>query len=302
MKTNPSSPGRPALRYHGAKWNLAPWILSHFPAHELYAEPYGGSAAVLLRKERSLLEVYNDMDEEVVNFFRAMRDDPDRLIRAIELTPFAKSEWELSYQETDDLVEAARRFYLRAYMSIAGPTAQWNTGWRRQKKFSRGTGGESMMTPAAIAFMRTEHLHTVANRFKGVQIERDNALSIIKRYDTPETLFYCDPPYVFETRGRWKDKAYSHEMTDEDHRELADALHQVEGMAVLSGYRCELYDELFRTWPRIDKETRVNGPGSATESLWLNPAAVERRRHADLPLFDMESRQALASANGNGAK
>ena len=286
MQVEPNAPSRPALRYHGAKWNLAPWIIRHFPAHELYCEPFGGSAAVLLRKERSLLEVYNDLDEEVVGFFRAMRDDPDRLIRAIELTPFAKTEWELSYEPVQDPVEAARRFYLRAYMSIAGPTAQWNTGWRRQKKFSRGTGGESKMTPAPISFMRTEHLHTVANRFRGVQIERDDALAIIERYDSPETLFYLDPPYVAETRGRWKDKAYAHEMDDDDHRALAQAVHQVEGMAVLSGYRCDLYDALFSTWCRVDKETRINGPGSATESLWLNPAAVERRRHGDLPLFN----------------
>lgn len=285
MQVDPNAPSRPALRYHGAKWNLAPWVIRHFPAHELYCEAYGGSGAVLLRKDRSLLEVYNDLDEEVVNFFRVMRDDPDRLIRGIEMTPFAKAEWELSYQPAEDPVEAARRFYVRAYMSIAGPTAQWSTGWRRQKKFSRGTGGESKMTPAPISFMRTEHLYTVANRFRGVQIERDDAIAVIERYDTPETLFYCDPPYVCETRGHWKDKAYTHEMDDDDHRELGNVLHQVEGMVVLSGYRCDLYDEAFADWQRFDRSARVNGPGSATESLWLNPAAVERRRHGDLPLF-----------------
>lgn len=285
MLVAPDAPSRPALRYHGAKWNLAPWIIEQFPAHELYCEPFGGSAAVLLRKERSLLECYNDADGDLVNFFRIMRDDPDRLIAAIELTPYAKEEWLLSYEPAQEPVEAARRFYLRSYMSIAGPTARWKTGWRRQKAFTRGTGGESKMTPAPLSFMRIEHLYLVAKRLCGVQIEQDDALAVIERYDTPETLFYVDPPYVQETRGRWKAAAYSHEMSDQAHRELASCLHQVEGMVILSGYRCPLYDELFADWLRLDKTTRVNGPGSAVESLWLSARAANRRRFHDLPLF-----------------
>jgi DNA adenine methylase len=285
MQVAPDAPSRPALRYHGAKWRLAPWILAHVPPHELYCEPYGGSAAVLLRKERSLLECYNDMDGEVVNFFRVMRDQPGPLIAAIELTPYAKAEWQLSYEPAQDPVEAARRFYLRAYMSIAGPTAQWNTGWRRQKKFSRGTGGENKMTPAPLSFMRVEHLYAVAGRLRGVQIEQDDALAIIQRYDTPETLHYIDPPYVHDTRSKWKNVAYSHEMSDEQHLEMSRILHQVEGMVVISGYRCDLYDELFAGWLRVDRSTRVNGPGSAIESLWLSPRVTARLAHADLPLF-----------------
>lgn len=285
MLIDPLAPSRPALRYHGSKWLLSRWIVPQLPAHELYCEPFGGSAAVLLNKSRSYLEVYNDLDGDVVNYFRMLRDSPGRLIEAIKLTPFAKTEWELSFEHDPDPVERARRFYIRSYMSIAGPTAQWNTGWRRQKVLSRGRNGEKKMTPAAISFAKTEHLYQVADRFRGVTIEHDAARAIIERYDSPESLFYVDPPYVTETRGRWKGHAYAHEMDDEDHREMAESLHQVVGMVVLSGYRCDLYDELFGDWQRHDKTARINGPGSAVESLWLNPQAAERQQHADLPLF-----------------
>ncbi len=273
-------PARPALRYHGSKWVLAKWIIGHFPRHECYVEPYGGGAAVLLQKPRSWLEVYNDKDDQVVNFFRVLRERPSDLVRAIELTPYAKTEWEMAFINDPDPVERARRFYVRAYMSIAGATAQWNTGWRRQKVISK-VNGKKKMTPASLSFMKVEHLYAVANRFRGVQIECDDALAVIKRYDSPETLFYLDPPYPSSTRGRWSKHAYTYEMTDEQHRELCNTLHNIAGMAVISGYQCELYDELYADWRRIDKQARVNGPGHATESLWLSPSAVENK----LPLF-----------------
>lgn len=277
MKPSANAPSRPAGRYHGHKWLLAPWILEHIPArHDLYCEPFGGLAAVLLRKERSPIEVYNDLDGDLVNYFRILREDPDRLVRAIALTPFAKTEWELGYEPTPDPVERARRFYIRAYMSIAGPTAQWNTGWRRQKKFSRGNDGRKMMTPAAMTFAKTDHLYDVANRLRGVTIECDAALAIIERYDHSEAVFYCDPPYVHETRGRWSGQAYNHEMSDGDHRKMAAVLHHARGMVILSGYDSALYQELFSDWRRIDRQARVNGPGHAIESLWLNPAVCER--------------------------
>ena len=273
---------RPALRYHGSKWLLAPWIIGNLPGHECYVEPYGGAAGVLLRKPRSWHEVYNDRDSEVVNFFRVLREDTEELIRQIELTPFAKAEWELAYEEAPagDLVERARRFYVRSFQNIAGPTARWQGGWRRQKVITKQDGAKRM-TPAARALMRVRHLWEVANRFRGVQVECDEALAVMERYDSEHTLFYLDPPYVASTRGRWKNKAYGHEMTDEDHEELAGVVGDVRGMVVISGYRCALYDELYGDWKRLDKVARVNGEGSRVESLWLSPKAEAR----SLPLF-----------------
>lgn len=280
-----AAPNRPAFRYHGAKWLLAPWILRQFPGHESYCEPFGGSAAVLLQKRRSWLEVYNDADGEVVNFFRVLRERPAELVRLINLTPWAKSEWQDAFTPTGESLEDARRFYIRAYMSIAGPTAQWNQGWRRQKVISRGAKGDKKMTPGPVSFANTEHLYQVAERFRRVQIECDDALAVMNRYDSDVTLHYVDPPYVPATRGRWAEKAYSHEMDEPAHGELAVVLNELSGMVILSGYHCALYDELFPDWTRIDKSARINGPGSAVESLWLSPAAEARLTHADLPLF-----------------
>lgn len=276
-------PGRPALRYHGSKFTLARWIIGHFPAHECYVEPYGGSAAVLLQKARSYLEVYNDRDGEVVNYFRVLREQPDELVRAISLTPYAKAEWELSYRRDDGAgpVERARRLYVKAFMNIAGATATWRSGWRRQKVITKDGNGKKKMTPAPLTFMKVDHLVAAANRLRGVQIECDEALNVIRRFDSGEALFYVDPPYPESTRNRWRKTAYAYEMSDEEHVELAEVLHDVEGMVVVSGYRCGLYDGLYEGWERADRRARVNGPGHAVESLWLSPRVSKGR----LPLF-----------------
>jgi DNA adenine methylase len=274
------TPSRPALRYHGSKYSLSGWIIGHFPQHECYVEPFGGGASVLLQKSRSWLEIYNDLDQQVVNFFRVLREQPGDLVRMIELTPYAKVEWDLSYSDTSDSLESARRFYVKSYMNIAGATSQWRSGWRRQKVVTK-QNGKKRMTAAPISFMHTDHLYAIANRLRGVQIECDNALAVIERYDSPTALFYLDPPYPSSTRGRWKKTAYAHEMTDEQHCKLAELLHHISGMALVSGYQCELYNHLYADWTRVEKKARVNGAGYATESLWLSPAVAKN----NLPLF-----------------
>ena len=286
------APTRPALRYHGGKWRAAPWIVSHLPDdYDVYTEPYGGSAAVLLQKPRSPIEVYNDLDGDVVNFFRQLREQPDELIRAIHWTPFAHAEQQLSLEPAADPLEAARRFYVRSHMTISGPTAQWNSGWRRQTFMSRGRNGQSSMTPAAWMFMQTEHLYQIAERLRGVVIECADALEIIRRYDHPRAVFYVDPPYVFDTRSRWSGYAYAHEMTDDQHRELAAVLRDCRGMVILSGYDSELYRELFPEWQRRERAFRTNGNSGrmAVESLWLNPAARAALGRSQLSLFTTES-------------
>lgn len=286
---------RPPARYHGSKHTLAPWIIEHLPVdHDTYSESYCGMLNVLLVKERSPIEVANDRSGDVVNFFRVLREQPDALIQAIDLTPFAWEEWKLSYEPTDNRVERARRFYARAYLSIAGPTSSLtNPGFRRQRILSRGRDGRKTMTAAAKTFADVAHLWTIAERLKGVTIENEDALIHMKRYDDPRTLFYVDPPYPPETRVYAARAAYHHEMTTDDHQELLETLNRLKGMVVLSGYRCAMYDEALTLWTRYDKSTRVNGDRSAVESLWVNPAAerVLRKdqdrdpKYSDLPLF-----------------
>lgn len=273
---------RPAFRYHGSKWLLAPWIIDHFSPHECYVESFGGNASVLLRKPRSYLEVYNDMAEDVVSFFRVLRERPDDLVKSLELTPYAKREWEMActVDGDPDPLEIARRFYIRSVMSIAGPTAQWRTGWRRQKVVSK-QDGRKQMTPAPLSFMDLEYLYQVADRLRGVQIECDDALEVIARYDSPETLFYVDPPYPASTRGRWATHAYVHEMSDEQHVVLAQVLHDVRGAVIVSGYACDLYMNLYRGWQNVARAARTNSPGGSVEYLWLSPTVAANR----FPLF-----------------
>lgn len=276
---------RPVLRYFGGKWRIGEWIISHFPPHRCYVEPFGGAASVLLQKTPSPIEVYNDADGEVVNFFRMLRDRAGELAMAIDLTPYAKSELELTYTPAADELERARRMFVRSWQGRGGARAQWRTGWRYQRSDNQRKHTASDWNEAA-------RLLDVAARFKTVQVDHDEAIPLIRRYDTSETLFYCDPPYVASTRGkRWATHAYTHEMDDQAHRELAAALHGIKGMAVVSGYPSPLYDELYGDWQSYTLTTRTEDRGgdkpTATEVLWLSPLAAARARQQPLPLVEV---------------
>lgn len=265
---------RPALRYFGAKWRLAPWIIKHLPPHVCYVEPYGGAAGVLLRKEPSELEVYNDLDGEVVNFFRVLREQPEDLERAIQLTPMSREELEIAQMpcQAEDRLERGRRLYVRAWQNRGGPRTQWKGGWRFQRGLNRG---KSLVSE----WSDTEHLYSVAERLKGVQIECDDALSVIARYDSPATIFMCDPPYVGEVRSsRWRAKSYAHEMTEDAHAELARALSSIRGMAVVCGYTSPLYEDLFpkdEGWRVVERRTLTDAGAEASEQLWISKKAAE---------------------------
>lgn len=264
---------RPLLRYPGSKNQLADWIISHFPDdHDTYNEPFTGSAAIATAKPRSPMETINDLSGDLVNMLMVFRDNPDELVEKIRRTYWSRTEWELSFKPTDDHVERARRFYARCWMSIR-PFDPWPS-FRRQKKLSRGKNGKSSpMTPAARLFMDTDHLHHIANRLRGVAIENMDALEFIEMYDYDRALFYVDPPYPFSTRQR-KNPIYLHdEMSDSDHEILFKALSSIDGMAVVSGYACNLYTDLYEAagWKRVDQTARIDGGGEAVESLWLCP-------------------------------
>lgn len=275
MQVAADEPARPALRYHGSKYLLMPWTLSLLPAdHDVYVSAFAGSFADILRKERSLIEAANDLDEDVMNYFTIMRTRKAELVEQIKCTPYHVGEYRLAQEPADDPLERARRFYIRSYMAIAGPTAQWNSGWRRQKVFSRGRDGRKMMTPAAVTFYNVGHFEAIQQRLQGVTFEMMPALDLIDLYDGPRTLFYLDPPYHPDARSKWATNAYRHEMTHADHVALLEAVNGIQGMAAISGYRVPVYDEMLAGWQRRDKEARVNSNGTRVESLWLNPAAV----------------------------
>jgi DNA adenine methylase len=267
------NPSRPALRYHGSKWRLAPWIISHFPEHRIYVEPFGGGAAVLLRKPRSWAEVYNDIDGEVVNVFQVLRDQPAKLLEGLRLTPFARAEFELAYEQASDPLERARRTFVRSFMghSSASTTKTHKTGFRANSYGSHG--------PAARDWRNLpDSLDAIVARLRGVVIENREGLEVMRNADGPETLHYIDPPYPLSTRhtgARWRGGGcYVQELSDDDHRELERVAVGLEGFVVVSGYACELYDGLYRGWERVTYQTTASGSNGAvarTEVLWLSP-------------------------------
>lgn len=262
---------RPPLRYHGGKWKLAPWIISHFPPHRVYVEPYGGGASVLMRKPRSYAEVYNDAWGDVVNVFRVIRDYPDALRRNLHLTPFSRDEFEKTSEFTADPVERARRTIYRSRAGF-GPAAvnrRYATGFRANSN-RLGT------TPAQDWRNYPDHVPAFVERLRGVVIENREALDVMRQHDSLETLHYVDPPYMQKTRNmRRGNAAYEYDMSIDDHEELLAWLPTLAGMVVLSGYRTELYDRRLATWTRVDREAKADGAAPRIESLWLNPAAAK---------------------------
>lgn len=263
---------RPAVRYHGGKWLLAPWIISHFPAHECYVEPFGGGASVLLRKEPSPVEIYNDLDSEAVNFFRVLRDQPECLIRAVGLTPYSREEQRGAY-DTDAAsdLERARRFFVAAWQSF-GASIHRKSGWRYMRT-RRGRGN----TPADD-WDTEDRLEAIARRLRRVGLENGRAETIMARFDAPETLFYVDPPYTLAERTARQRAVYAFEMDDAAHRSLARTLNGLSGAVVLSGYRSDLYDALYEGWERHERSALANSIGvnkrRTVECLWVKIPAT----------------------------
>jgi DNA adenine methylase len=255
---------RPALKYYGAKWNLAPWIISHFPKHDNYIEPCGGTAAVLLQKQPSALEVFNDLDSNVVNFFRVLRDRQDELIEKIKLTPYAREEFEYCRQRSNDELENARRFFVGCWMSISCTSFDKTSGWRSTSYWKQLRVIHVVSYKSAI-----ENLYHVADRFKYVQIENRPAQYVIERYDNKDSLIYFDPPYVKETRSQ--KNQYNLEVDNQFHIDCAELLKQCKGAVIVSGYNCELYEQLYGNWQRFDKEVLNNSGNKRIESIWLSP-------------------------------
>jgi DNA adenine methylase len=267
------SPTRPIVRYHGGKWKLAPWIIDRLPPHRGYVEPFGGGASVLLRKVRSYAEVYNDLDSHIVNLFRVARDHGENLRRLLELTPFARDEFALSYEPTEDSLELARRTVVRSFMGFGSNAHNRRTGFRSNSNRS-GT------TPAQDWRHYPDALAVIIDRLRGVVIERRDAVDVLIAHDGPDVLHYVDPPYVLSTRDKGVD--YGHEMNDQDHRRLAAVLRGLRGMVALSGYRSELYEELFVDWHREEANSRADKARPRIEVLWMNEACANRQRQLRL--------------------
>jgi DNA adenine methylase len=285
-----TKPTRPLLRYHGGKWKLAPWVIDHFPPHRTYVEPYGGGGSVLMRKARVDGEIYNDLDGEVVNVFRVLQDPgtAETLRRLIALTPFSREEFRRTYTEPRDAIEAAAFVISRSFMGFgsAASTRMHVTGFRASSKRAHGMSS----TPAVDWANWPDQVPVFVARLRGVCIENRDAIAVMAQHDSPSTLHYVDPPYVQSTRSSLRQKNgnrghyYRHDMADTDHERLAEFLHTVVGMVVLSGYPSQLYTDLYSDWAFHDRRHMADGGRARVERLWMNDRCARAQRQQEMSM------------------
>ena len=281
------APGRPVVRYYGGKFRIAKWIASFLPPHRAYVELFGGAASVLMQKPRVRAEVYNDLDGELVNLFRVLRDPESavRLQALVELTPYSRDEFVGSYEVASDPVEMARRSIVRAFMGFGGSSFLSRSRTAAATGFRRFNSDDRTI-PSRDWVNYPKHIPALTDRLRGVVIEAIDYRRLIDTYDAPETLFYADPPYLAETRSDGE-KRYRFDLPNaSDHVVLADKLRAAVGMVVLSGYPHPLYEDLYSQWERSERRAYADGTRERTEVIWLNPAASTARRRAHPELFD----------------
>lgn len=284
-----SKPQRPVLRWYGGKWLLAPWIIKHLPPHRVYVEPFGGAASVLMQKPRAYAEIYNDLDEDVVNLFKVLRSArATDLIAALQLTPFSRSEFDDAYRISGDPMERARRLVIRSFMGFGsdGHNIKAKTGFRANSSRS-GT------TPARDWVNYPESLRVIVERLRGVIVENRDAWKCMKRHDGPKTLHYVDPPYLPKTRSRKMKRGqghvYAHELNAGEHTDLLAFLQDLKGMVVVSGYPAPDYDAALAGWRRVERQAMAAGVRKRTEVLWINGKAWDG---LDSDLFGPAGRRA----------
>lgn len=255
---------KPVLRYPGSKWNLADWIISHLPPHIHYLEPYFGSGAVLFCKPRSKIETINDLNGDVVNLFRVLRERPQELADLIYMTPWARSEYRESYQQTGDKMEDARRFIVRCWQAH-GARLNTSCGWKNE-----GCGAQGKIVVHVWRDL-PERILAGAERLRGVQIESAPAVDVVKRLAGPHVLVYADPPYLNVA------PLYAERTSLDEHREMLTVLNEFPGPVLLSGYANDLYADELGEWTEHHKSANADGGRDRTETLWLNPIAANAR-------------------------
>ena len=278
---------RIAFGWYGGKFSHLDWLLPLLPECHHYCEPFAGSAAVLLNRQPAPVETYNDLDGEVANFFRVLRDHKETLTEKIGLTPFSREEFSLAceYDSRLEPIERARRFYVRARQVRTGLAQTASLGrWANCKNTSRA--GMSGVVSRWLGGV--EALPEIAERLLRVQIENRPALDVIRLYDEVTTLFYCDPPYVHDSRR--DNHAYSHEMTDLQHRDLAKVLNQVSGLVAISNYDCPLMRELYPApkWRKQESPSKTihSTKDKRVEVLWTNFDLTSTSARLTGDLFD----------------
>lgn len=255
--------GRAFIRWHGGKARIAPLIIPQMPPHLIYTEAFGGGFGVGMQKPPAATDVYNDLNHDVWNVFKQMREAGPRLRELLELTPFSREEYLFCYEPTVDPMEAARRFIFRSAAGVGGDSS------RRQNGFRTGLNCESQSSAGTWEKMR-ELWPIVIERLRHVLIECKPAVEVLQGFDTAKTLHFIDPPYPWSTR-KAKHRQYTHEMSDEDHVALAAVVHGLKGMSIVCSYDNRLYRRLYKGWRRMEIDNRDNSNGARKDVLWFSP-------------------------------
>ena len=267
---------RAVFRYPGSKWAIAEWIISHFPdgyENMVYLEPFLGSGAVFFYKQPGIVETINDIDGDVVNLFYVLRERPEELKRALELTPYSREEYDKSFEKCEDSLEKARRFMVKTTQAIGAKLGHGKCGWRNHK--SMNIGGTACKWGGI-----TETIDAAASRLRGttknlVQIEHMDAFCLIERYNTPEDLIYIDPPYVRSSRK--SGALYTHELTDEEHKRLLELIVKSRAKIIISGYDNELYKKALDGWETDSTMSQTTSSKMACEKIWMNYTPPEKQ-------------------------
>lgn len=267
---------RAIMKYPGSKWSIADWIISHFPEHHSYLEPFFGSGAVLFKKPRSNIETINDLDDNVVNLFEWIKRDPERLAHEIYWTPYARAIYEEAFASApQDSLEKAVNFYIKLNMGHGFRTNGEKVGWKNDVQ------GREKAYAAQDWINLTEKIMQAAQRLRGVQIENKQAVDLIQRFNYSNVLIYADPPYVLSTRHG---KQYRHEMGDRQQADLLDVLLAHKGPVMLSGYDNDLYNDRLQGWFREEIECRSQVNTVKKEVLWMN---YESQRQMELSDYEV---------------
>lgn len=253
---------RAVLKYPGSKWRIANWIVSHFPEHHSYLEPFFGSGAILFNKPRSHIETVNDLDGNVVNLFEWIRKDPEKLAHEIYWIPYARQVYENAFAtDPKDSLEKAVNFYIRLNMGRGFRTTGEKVGWKNDVQ-----GRERAYAAHDWAYL-PEKIMQAAERLRGVQIENRPAVELIQRFNYPNVFVYADPPYVLSTRHG---KQYRHELDDKGQEELLDVLLAHKGKVLLSGYDNDLYNDRLNGWYREETTSHSQTGSRKREVVWMN--------------------------------
>lgn len=250
------------MKYPGSKWQLSDWIISFFPKHHSYLEPFFGSGAVLFNKPRSNIETVNDLDGNVVNLFEWIKRNPERLAHEIYFTPYARQIYEEAFFEIpEDSFQRAVNFYVRLNMGHGFRTTGEKVGWKNDVQ-----GREKAYASQDWTHL-PEKIYQAAERLRGVQIDNRPAVELIERFNYENVLIYCDPPYMLKTRHG---KQYRCEMDDLEHRKLLEVLLNHKGAVVISGYDTDLYRDMLKGWRYYDNISYSQVCSKKKEVIWLN--------------------------------